>query len=263
MKSKKFFSGFMVLLAIAMAQPCISETVKIVSFPYYPIGKPDSTGTNPDIVTAAFKAVGDKALFDFYPRKRALILFSQNKDLLFMGEARYFPDILEQLDAQKFINYQIVLLYKKDRFPSLKFNSIEDLKGHVLGASLGSSLTATYREAGWKVEEVSELEYNLYKLMSDRIDFWGTVDITGVTLIRELFPNQAKNIGSVEIEEFPIELVVKKNSASQATLNRFRLGMTRIIENGTYANILKKYFGDNIPAATPVHIRDIPIHDGQ
>ena len=245
------------MLTIVISNACIAETVKVVTFAYYPIGKPDSTGLNPEIVKAAFQAIGYNVAFAFYPRKRAITIFSGADDMLFMGEARYFQDISDELDAQEFINYNVALIYKKNRFPSLEFSRIEDLKGYVLGVSLGSNLTSRFQKAGWKVEEVSELEHNLRKLMSDRIDFWGTVDLTGATLVKDFFPDQAGNIGSLNIEKFPLELVAKKNTVSGDMLNLFRSGMIRIIENGTYMNILKKYYGDNMPTPEPVGKNDI------
>ena len=88
--------------------------------------------------------------------------------------------------------------------------------------------------------------------MGDRIDFWGTVDLVGISLVNTYYPDEAENIGVLDVERFPLELGAKRDTSSGNLLNRFRSGMLEIIENGTYMNILKKYYGDNVPASIPV-----------
>ena len=98
-------------------KPALQKTVNAITFEYHLITEPDATGINPEIVIAAFQAAGDKVAYALNPRKRAMAMFSDADDLLFLGEARYFPDIIQELDAQKFIYFHVGLLYKKDPIP--------------------------------------------------------------------------------------------------------------------------------------------------
>lgn len=245
-------SAILFVFALIAANMSFAENIEVVTFEYYPITNSDSTGINPHIVKAAFQEIGDTVSFRFYPRKRAMKVFRDATNLLFLGEVRYFPDISSELDAQKFIHFRVGLIYKKDRFPSLVATDIEKMKGSIIGVSFGSNLTPVFKKAGWKVEEAKRLEYNLRKLMADRIDFWGTVDLTGISLVEKIFPDQVKNIEIWSLERFPLELVAKKNSVSGKMLQRFRMGFGEIIENGAYREILEEYYGQDVPPPVPV-----------
>lgn len=258
-RAKAMSLAITLMMAGVLFFPYVSsaQTIEVITFEYYPITNADSTGINPHIIKEAFQANGDRAEFVFYPRVRSMKMFENSDTQLFLGEARYFSNTPVQLDAQRFIYFSVALLYKESRFPSLRYSGIKDLSGRIIGVSLGSNLTPVFQKAGWKVEETRHLEFNVRKLVTERIDFWGTVYLTGITYIKDMYPGELHDIGVIEFEKFPLELVAKKNEPSGLLLENFRTGLGKIIENGTYHRILEQYYGDHVPESTPITMDDI------
>jgi len=244
---------FAFFLMMTSAAQSFAGTVEILSFEYPPLITENGTGIMERIVTEAARTVDDTVTFLVYPRKRAMIMFENTEARLFLGESRYFPDMSSGIDVQKLLYARVVLVYLKERNPSLAFSGIEDLKGKQAGVSLGSNLTFVFEKAGIYVQETGKVENNIKKLNAGRIDIWGTVDVTAITLIEQHFPKQGDKFVIWEFERFPVELVAKKNTPAEKMLQKFRTGFDNIVSSGKYKMILEEFYGkDQVPLSVMV-----------
>lgn len=229
--------------ALTFATDGIAKTLEILAFPYPPFLITAETGILPRIIGEAAQEAGLKIKLIVRPRKRAIQMFETDEFQFFLGENRYFPEQLSKLDVQKLIYARIVIAYLKSKYASFDFNNNKAVRGKTFGVSLGSNLIPVFKKRGWSVETVRELEYNIKKLEAGRIDFWGTVDLSAISLIKKYFPERQNEFSMWEMEKFSIELVSKKNSPLEPSFLKLQAGFKKSVQNGTYKKILEDYYG--------------------
>jgi polar amino acid transport system substrate-binding protein len=85
-----------------------------------------------------------------------------------------------------------------------------------------------------------------------RLDLVIEIDLVGQEIIHHLFPDASSSFGSSVIlrSVSPITILLdEEQPQAQIIANKYREGLARIIENGTYLEILKRYYGANqVPA---------------
>ncbi len=82
------------------------------------------------------------------------------------------------------------------------------------------------------------------KLISGRVDIIPLDKITGMTLIKENFPNELANIKTVKTPittSYSFLMISRKYPDAKALTEKFNMGLKKIQENGTYDAILKKH----------------------
>jgi len=252
MKNRLLLIVFAFSLMTASADG-FAGTVEILTFEYPPLMMEDGTGILQKILTEAAQTVGDTVTFLVYPRKRAMNMFEKTDTQLFLGESRYFPDMASAVEAQKLLYARVVLVYLKERNPPLAFAGLEDLKGKHAGVSLGSNLTPVFEKAGIYVQETATVENNIKKLNAQRIDVWGTVDVTAISFIEKHFPKQQDRFVIWEFERFPAEMLAKKNTPGDKMFQNLRTGFEHIVNNGKYKMILEEFYGkDQVPLSVMI-----------
>ena len=239
------------LILISVVVEATSQPVDILTFHYPPYINGDGTGMAEKIITAAFQTQGHSVKFTIYPNKRAVNNFQTGEGKMFLGVKNVFSE--QEINAEELFYFRRVLVYLKDQYPELHINSLDDLKGKKIGVVLGSSTIADFQAAGLIVDTTSKHENNIRKLYARRVDFIYTLDLTAISLIKKLFPGQPADFGIFEYQRKAADLVVKKNSPEEKTLQVFRTGLKTIIENGTYRNILEESYGaGQVPASAQV-----------
>ncbi len=232
----------------------VATAADILAFEYPPYLIDSKEGIGPKVINEAARISKVDVDILVRPRKRAIWMFKTFDNYMFIGERRYFPDMIADLDARKMIYSRVVLVYKKKKFPSLAGSRIEDFKGKSIGVSLGSNLTPMFQMQGWKVQTAPKVEYNLKKLLADRIDFWGTLGLAAVDLIEKNAPELRDELAIWEVERFAIELVVKKNSPVKPVFDKLIKGFESSIRTGKYKEILESYYGEGkLPASVMIN----------
>lgn len=222
---------------------CRANNVEILAFKYPPLVIDENQGILPQIIIKSAKNANLDVKITVRSRKRAIREFEVTDSYLFLGESRYFPDIMENLSTQALMFSRIVLVYKKEKFQPTMSDYLKQFRGKSIGVSLGSYLTPVFKENGWEVQIAPKPEYNLNKLIIDRIDFWGTVGLTAIGLLNEQFPVSGNDFDMLEIEKFVIELMVRKNSKLQPVFDSLSKGFLKTVQTGQYKNILEQYYG--------------------
>jgi polar amino acid transport system substrate-binding protein len=250
------FATLLFLILISVAVAAASQPIEIVTFHYPPYINGDGTGMGEKIVAAAFQTQGHSVNFTIYPSKRAINNFQKGKGEMFLGLRDYFSE--QEINAQEIFYFRRVLVYLKDQYPELHINSLDDLKGKKIGVVLGSSQVIDFQAAGLIEEITSKHENNIKKLYARRVDFIYTLDLTAIGLIEKLFPGQPADFGIFEYQRNAADLVVRKNSLEEKTLQVFRTGLKTIIENGTYHKIMEQSYGaGKVPTSAEVKASEI------
>lgn len=86
---------------------------------------------------------------------------------------------------------------------------------------------------------------NLRKLNKNRFELAISGDISGWAIIKDLFPDAVNDFATIKkpLLTIPHSLVFNQNEAK--LIAKFRKGFDIILENGTYYEILKRYYGIN------------------
>jgi polar amino acid transport system substrate-binding protein len=202
-----------------------------------------------EIVTAACKASGIKAEYEFFPWLRA------EKNVAEKSHFGTFPYTITKereeiyyISDALFKSSDAILMHKTNpKTKNFAFSKREDLKGFIVGTLLGSDgLTNPLKQAGVSVEVVSKVEQNLNKLDQDKIDFY--IDDRAVIYqkLHKFFDKEkVKNFKFLEKDYSPPKpfyiLVSKEYPNAKVLISKFNQGMVKIKESGEYKAILIKY----------------------
>ncbi|WP_031479868.1 substrate-binding periplasmic protein [Maridesulfovibrio frigidus] len=207
-----------------------------------------------DITTESFKAVAVKVNYDLLPMARNVWSVVQEQDSICLGSIEWFKEQEKDVivDHVEIINLTFKAFYKKSRFPHrITFDSLDELRKYTFGNVRGSSSQQTFDNAKIKTDLVRNIQLNFKKLNLGRFDFAISLDVTGNYLIRKLFPNRVSEFAKIEkpLLKATLSLIILKEQSRLK--EHFMEGLSIIAKNGTYYNILKKYYGeDEIPKGT-------------
>ena len=149
--------------------------------------------------------------------------------------------LVESIDL---INVNIKFFYKKDRFPDgLSYENLSDLKEYKMGSVRGSSTLPILEKAGIKADLVPQIEQNFKKLDIGRIDLTAAVDLTGWIIINDLFPNASNTFSMIDKPLLSLTAGIIFHKKHSDTIQTFKKGLNQILENGTYYEILTRYYG--------------------
>jgi polar amino acid transport system substrate-binding protein len=245
MKTRWFI--YLFLLGMVLETPALTAgTVEITTFSYPPYMNNDGSGLLPTVILKAFKYSGLKAAFKVYPRKRAVLVFEQSETRgFFLGERSYFPD-QAGYDIFTLMEFKTVFVYMKNRYPAMTYKGLSDLKGKRVGVSFGSVLIPIFKDNGMLVDE-AQLENNIMKLKSGRIDFWHTVDSSALGMIDEKYPGEREKFGFLNDETHTVDMMVKKGGPDVKAFRTFVKGFNTMVKKGDLQKILKEATGKKNP----------------
>lgn len=121
----------------------------------------------------------------------------------------------------------------------------KDLQGKVVGVQIGT----TYMEAAQKIPGVKEVRtYQkdpdaLQDLLAGRIDAWITDRFVAKEAIKERKLENTLQLGELIFQEKVAMAVAKGNKSVRDALNR---ALADLMKDGTYAQISKKWFGEDV-----------------
>ena len=200
-----------------------------------------------EIVHAISKAVEIDSKIVFKPLAR-MIADDENNDL---GDPAFF--IVNQDFAQiiPVALYHISLYYyapnQKNR---LQFNSIDELRGKKIGVLKSTLIDYSYfKQEGITFEESYSQESLFKKLKIGRLDMVIEIELVSQRIIYSLFPKEIDNFVKIPISKYshPIAIMLTTDYPNVKDIaNRYRKGLKKIIEDGTYKKILNRYYKEDI-----------------
>jgi ABC-type amino acid transport substrate-binding protein len=251
-------SWVVVVEVVAASEPRITpglfspERLEIFAYEYPPLVSIDIPGGGlyPELVNAAFAKVGVDVAITIMPVK-SLVRYSllQDNALGVIGSGWGFSDEERyQLIVVPFYVLEGGYVYYKPaqkKKPSLA-GGLGDLKGHTYGAQKGEDVSL-YEKAGISIRYGKILAL-FNQLKSGEVDFISMPDISRDWIVSNRYPSEQDNylsiVGSSWEESLPV-LFNRKNDDGEEIAGKFRVGLKKIIQDGSYFEILRKYHGKN------------------
>ena len=243
-----------------------SKPLKVSSTIYPSFSQPEvmpgkGNGVLYDLTVQAYKAVDTKVQIDFIPMARIVSSVTEKNYAAALGIINWFAR--EQKDhlvkAVDLLTVNIVFFYKKKRFPDgISYEQLGDLKKYKVGSIRGSATTPLLEKAGITTELVAELDQNFKKLDAGHIDLTIAVDLTGRNMLKKIFPDSADDFSIVEKPVLSTTTSLTFLKEQSGPMLSFKQGLDRILENGTFYEIVERYYG------TDFHFEDIlpkEVHD--
>ena len=236
--------------------------ITLVTDDYLPYTSTDQDGSGVigDLVIEAFSAMGIEVSYQFASWKRCEILVSSGE---VFGAIPYFIND----ERSKLYDFSAPILlgltryyYNREQFPNgFDWRSVDDFKGYRMGAIAGYWYIPEFTKAGLDMHLVSSEEQNFIKLARQRIDFTLAGQPRAEKAIRNLAKELQNKIAAVakpESRETFHVLVSRKYPHAQHFNQLLTQGLSRIINSGKYAEILKRYelsdeYGIDLQSLTP------------
>jgi len=205
-----------------------------------------------DIVIAAASAAQFNAAIDYFPTKRALL---QGRTAAYAGSIgaveQFSAAELREIDVVEITPMPLSLFYlhSNNKLPK-EYRNLEELRAFQLSAVLGSAALPMFKQAGVPHETSDEIDNCFGKLQRQRVDICAAVDIAAWDAINRLFPLDAAAFARYERPLLTYRLSLNFNHHYRdvsTLLRRFSLGLATIKQNGVYADIVKRYYGNNAP----------------
>ncbi len=199
-----------------------------------------------DLTTQAFKAVGSEVQIDFVPMARIVWSVTENNYDAALGTINWFArEQKEQLvEAVDMLYVNIVFFYKNERFPDgISYERLSDLKQYKVGSIRGSSTLPLLDKAGITYELVAELDQNFKKLDAGHIDLTVAVDLTGMNIVKKLFPDSFNRFSIVRKPILSLTTSMAFAKEKIYPLQTFKNGLDIILKNGTFYEIIERYYG--------------------
>ncbi len=243
---------FIILSVLCIAVLGLTQTswseVKIATGDYPPFTSEtmDGKGFFSEIVTAAFKEMGEEVSFSFFPWKRcesvvqkgdffAAIPYSKSEEREKIFDFSDIGHVTEEL---------LFYYAPQNDLSSFNYTSYSDLKPYKIAGMLGYYYVEAMKKAGLKLDNTPNEIAAFKKLISGRVDLIPIDKTTGMTLIKENFPKELANIKTVKNPlgaSYSLLMISRKYPDAKALTEKFNMGLKKIQENGTYDAILKKH----------------------
>ncbi len=225
--------------------------VKVSSTIYPSFSQPDPIpgmgyGVINDLTVQAFKAVGTQVRIDFIPMARIVSSVTENNYDAALGTINWFTKeqkdhLVEPVDL---LRANLVFFFKNTRFPDgIEYEQLYELKQFKVGCPRGSATIPLLEKAGITVELVAELDQNFKKLDAGHIDLTVAVDLTGLNIIRRLFPGTVAHYSIVKKPVLSIMTSLAFLNRRSGPMQSFQNGLDIILENGTFYEIIERYYG--------------------
>ncbi len=245
MKTWHLFSMLTLFNATLCAETVILNANE--SPPYWVKNSP-THGMGAELITAISEEVGLDSRIEFMPLKR-LINDTTNNDL---GNPVFY---ISNQDFAAIIPIAVseVALYRYNpklvKLPEIK--TLKDLNGYRLGALSGTVTdTDAFEKLGIHIETSFTRESLFKKLHHGRLDLVLEIDLVGKQTITALFPDELDHFVETELPSSisPIAIMLDKNYPNAKNIAaRYREGLAKIIKNGRYAEITRRYYLKELP----------------
>lgn len=244
----RVLAGALCALAAASAQ----AQVVVGAFEFPPIYQNAARkGLSGDLALAALKAAGSEAQLRFYPVARMVRAVADGDIACALGGRVLFeaPDVADRVRVSTLVQYvNQVFIFDSRRYPDgVSFSAIGDLSDYRIGVLGSSGIMHILSDQGHpRLEPATSHQGLARQLALGRIDLWATVDLTGMSYLKELFPEESGyyrytqpfNRGDVSF------VCSRKRDPDNALGQLFERGMKKIIDDGRYLEIMAYYYGD-------------------
>ncbi len=232
---------FLFLYLCIFPSPVFAETIRLASGEWPPFCSQELKyfGMGSRIITEAFAYEGVEVDYTFLPWARGHDLAKSNKlnGIIFYSRNPeremnfFFSDPILTVDKVFFHLHSY----------SFDWQSVEDLEGLVIGATIDYDFGDDFRQAERteqiKVERITTDVANLRKLIAGRIHLFPTMIESGYATILQEFPEHLNKIThhSTPVQTTEMHLMLpKKSTNSLKLIEKFNLGLKKLKASGRY-----------------------------
>jgi hypothetical protein len=225
------------------------ERVIIGVHEYPPYYDANGQGELSDLYRAAFQAVGLDVDIQVYPIARGKIRLLEQKVDAFSPFCVFVGEECEKINAV-LIGYAMVSwFFYNPHQERILFESLDDIKGYRVGALASAPLRKEYEQHGLNVQFVQMPIQLFKKAQAGRDQFVETTLLTGLSLVKNIMPEETQNFDYLAWKELEGGLAFLSNNPRSRHLKRqFEKGLARIKQNGEYIAVFEAYWGKgNVP----------------
>lgn len=228
-----------------------AERVDVAAFEYPPIYQNEiDKGVAGDLAVAAFKAADVDAELQFFPVARMIRYVETGLVTCAIGGRVLFEDaqLAPEVRIGSVIHYVTqTFLYDRRRFPEgIRYSDLGQLAHFQIGVLNSSGIMKLLQKSpGLKLAPNTVHEGSAKQLYQGRIDLWAVVDLTGHLYLSRLFAAEADRFErTASFNRGDVSLICsRKRDPDGIYVQKFAEGLARIKKNGTYMQIMAKYYG--------------------
>ena len=203
----------------------------------------EKTGLSTDIVKALLKEVGVNAEIKILPWARALHIAEVEKNVLIFSLKRKADRENKFKWVGELVKSKVYLIALKES-PIAPSKTLDDFKPYITGAVRDGANAQQLVSDGFKrVFLTSDRDSNWTLLKNNRIDLWCTdiISANHIAKSRGDAPSLLKPVYPYEPLSQDGLYLAFSLPTDEALVEKFRAGLKRLKDNGTYTNILKRY----------------------
>lgn len=218
-----------------------------ISLTHYPpiLDVKGSVGT--DIATAVFASQGIKVQFHQYPIPRIFWAVERDNIDAVLGSRSWLKrnQLSDEYIPVQVYRPQFYFYGLKKNFPDgIHFNELSDLKDKNILYLKGGALAPLFKKFNIQPYLVSRLEQSPYIIKSGRQDLFIALGLAGWDIIKEAYPEEYSEFIQSEKPVYSMTGDILFPKKSQYMVSVFQKGLAEIINNGTYNEIMLKYYPD-------------------
>lgn len=226
------------------------DTIRVSAVNYPPYHnatiEPDGRrGVVVDLAIETFNALEMEVALFFVPMARAEWSLIERRHQAMLGTLPWFsPDKRSLVTPVDLVPINFVFFYRKDLFPQgFTYAQLNELKPYRIGNVRGSSTLAVLAQHQLNQEVISDIEQNFKRLNAGLIDLVVSVDLSGWTILKKLYPERYKDF-AMSKSFYSSSASIMFLTENTALIERFRAGLKQIVENGRYNEIIDRYYGE-------------------
>ncbi|MCD4720176.1 MAG: transporter substrate-binding domain-containing protein [Desulfobacula sp.] len=214
--------------------------------PYHYQEKQTIVGQGTETVQAVLKVLDIKIDIQMLPWARAYKMALEKKNTLIYGIARTpkREKKFKWIGVTSPVNYCLFALNDRS---DIQIQTLEAARQYHIGTTREDVMEHYLEEKGFILEKNLHpnfsYEANLNKLIYQRIDLWGVVELTAYYILRtkQLPENTIKKIYCLDDVSIEGAYMAFSKNTPDALVNQFRDALKKIKEDGTYNRILDRY----------------------
>ncbi|WP_320175284.1 transporter substrate-binding domain-containing protein [Maridesulfovibrio sp.] len=244
---RTLISVLTILSFILGSVPCYAKKLQLISGNWAPYvsANPAEPGITTEIVLAAFKAVGIETALEFYPWPRCEKMIQHNMDVVTFPYVKTHERKKFAVFSVPMITEKTYLYYSKQNMHKYDFSGYKDLRKYRIGTLNGFVHYELFKRNGVPATVIKNNTTALQMLLRNRIQLFPINNLVAKREIQNNFPDQANEFSHTKTPMYEVTLhlmISKNNPEANYILSNFAEGMSIIRREGTFDQIIEKYY---------------------
>jgi polar amino acid transport system substrate-binding protein len=234
------------LLLVAITAPVTwAESLPLATGEWAPYSSEalEGYGFITEIVTEVFKEMSIEPRYAFQTWKRCYSLVVRG-DVWAAFPYSYTEERAKEVLFSDTLGESTTRFFYYGQDTSYTYSTLDDLKPYKIACVKGYFYEEAFTQAGLNVSYTADEASALKRLAAGRVDLMPLNELVGWGLIKELFPGEVDQFGTLETpyDTSELKLIVSKiYPDAQNYLQRFNAALQQVKTGDAYQHILEKY----------------------